>query len=142
MSSPKWLLALLVLVLFVLAGSYFFSERSAAAPNPERGKLERHAAMGDAWSQYRLGLLHEKGLLGKKDLPEAYKWVVLASRSGFGVRKDLQRIKSKMNEEELEEGARRVEEFKPVGMKSISPPPEEEIVPTEDKLVPVQVKEK
>jgi localization factor PodJL len=71
------------------------------------------AEFGLADSQYNLAVLYENGMGVAKDIPQAYKWLLLAAKSGdkdAAGRRDA--VKAKLSAEELAEAEAQAETFR------------------------------
>jgi len=83
--------------------------------------LYAQAAMqGDTFAQARLGLLHDKGYGVPQNFVLAYKWLNLAAAHTSGRQRDYyarlrDAVRSKMSNDEIDEGQRLAQYWAPVG---------------------------
>lgn len=84
--------------------------------------FRRAAEFGDAKGENDLGYSLETGLMGAPDMIEVCKWYQLAVNQGLSPsRVNLARVLPKLNDSQLEEAARRVEQFKPLPLPELNP---------------------
>lgn len=121
--ANKVVIALLLLILLLVAAVPMMLTTNAPSKE-EVSDVKRMAMAGNPVAQSRLGLMYEYGSGVKRDKVEAFKWLILAGRSGLGVNIEKKKLAQKMTREQLLESQKRANEFVPSSMiKSTSPMP-------------------
>lgn len=106
---------------FALGRLYFLGKELEADPPAAVRWLSAAAGQGHAGAQHLLGVIHESGWAGARDLSEAYKWFALAAEkpgeaaaadSKYDPAGSLAALKAKVSRADLEDGERRLRAFK------------------------------